>query len=89
MPSLLQPTLVAARSPLSLVSRRRRSAEGRLACTGCASSRPPSDERLCGFQDAFVGGPPPLGLGAPAEDRLATIKASMRPLLAGLALSRS
>jgi AcrR family transcriptional regulator len=29
------------------------------------------DEHLRGFQDAFLFGPPPLGPGAPAEERLA------------------
>jgi hypothetical protein len=29
------------------------------------------DEHLRAFQDAFMFGPPPLGPGAPAEDRLA------------------
>jgi AcrR family transcriptional regulator len=29
------------------------------------------DERLRAFQDAFLSGPPPLGPGAPAQDRLA------------------
>jgi AcrR family transcriptional regulator len=29
------------------------------------------DEHLRAFQDAFIFGPPPLGPGAPAEDRLA------------------
>jgi AcrR family transcriptional regulator len=29
------------------------------------------DEHLRAFQDAFISGPPPLGPGAPAEDRLA------------------
>jgi AcrR family transcriptional regulator len=29
------------------------------------------DEHLRAFQDAFMAGPPPLGPGAPAEDRLA------------------
>jgi AcrR family transcriptional regulator len=29
------------------------------------------DEHLRAFQDAFLSGPPPLGPGAPAEDRLA------------------
>jgi AcrR family transcriptional regulator len=30
-----------------------------------------SDAHLTAFQDAFMSGPPPLGPGAPAEDRLA------------------
>jgi AcrR family transcriptional regulator len=39
------------------------------------------DEHLRAFQDAFLFGPPPLGPGAPAEDRLAAFLDGLLDLL--------